>query len=293
MPRADFVKSHGLGNDYVVVDGEDFDLALTPERVRLLCHRNLGLGSDGVLEVSRRDGGFFVRIWNPDGSEAERSGNGLRIAAKFLSEHGYTGADRYAITTVAGPVAVEVFRDAGARVHAVRLEMGRAAIDASVRALQVGAAPGAKPDAGGGPDAAAETLDVTVLSVGNPHCVVFGQPLTRERLFDLGPRIENHPRFPARINVQLAEPAGRDRVRALVWERGAGHTLASGTSACAVASAAYSRGLVDGRVTVEMEGGSLGIEIAPDLGLVLKGPVEEVFTGVLSPDLRRRLEALR
>jgi diaminopimelate epimerase len=275
MRRAEFVKSHGLGNDYVVVDTERFPFALTPGRVRLLCHRNLGLGSDGVLEVSRRDGGFFVRIWNPDGSEAERSGNGLRIAAKFLSERGYTDADRFAIATVAGPVAVEVFREGGG-VNAVRLEMGRAAIDPSLRRLDVGG----------------EALDVTVLSVGNPHCVVFGQPLTRERLFVLGPRIENHERFPARINVQLAEPAGRDRVRALVWERGAGHTLASGTSACAVAAAAFSRGLVDGRVTVEMEGGSLEIEVAPDLSVVLKGPVEEVCTGSLSPDLRRRLLAL-
>jgi diaminopimelate epimerase len=275
-PRFDFVKSHGLGNDYVVVDAERFAPALTPERVRLLCHRNLGLGSDGVLEVSRCGGGFFVRIWNPDGSEAERSGNGLRIAAKFLSEHGYTDAPRYAITTIAGPVAVEVFRGGNGRVHEVRLEMGRAVIDASVRGLEV------RP----------EILDVTVVSVGNPHCVVFGQPLTRERLFDLGPRIENHARFPARINVQLAEPAARDRVRALVWERGVGHTLASGTSACAVAAAAFHRGLVDGCVTVEMEGGTLEIQVAPDLALVMRGPVEEVFTGTLGPDLRHRLGAL-
>jgi len=131
-----------------------------------------------------------------------------------------------------------------------------------------------------------------VLSVGNPHCVVFGQPLTRERLGELGPRIESHPRFPDRINVQLVEPAARDRVRALVWERGAGHTLASGTSACAVAAACFDRGLVDARVAVEMEGGVLNVEVGADRRLVLTGPVEEVFTGRLSPDLRRRLEAL-
>jgi len=278
MPAPDFVKSHGLGNDYVVVDADRFGIALTPDRVRLLCHRNLGLGSDGVLEVSRREGSFFVRIWNPDGSQAERSGNGLRIAARFLSEHGYTDAPRYAIATIAGPVGVEVFREAGpgGRVAQVRLEMGRATIDGSLRRLEVGG----------------ESLDVTVLSVGNPHCVVFGQPLTLERLFELGPRIERHERFPARINVQLAEPAAPDRVRALVWERGAGHTLASGTSACAVATAAFRRGLAGGRVTVEMEGGALEVEVGRDLGLVMKGPVEEVFTGTLSPDLRRRLEAL-
>ncbi len=275
MLRGDFVKSHGLGNDYVVVDGDRFGMALSPERVRLLCHRNLGLGSDGVLEVSARKDGFFVRIWNPDGSEAERSGNGLRIAAKFLSEHGYTEAERFTITTVAGPVATEVFREAG-RVDAVRLEMGPARVDRGIRTL----------------DTDGSHLDVTVLSVGNPHCVVFGEALTRDRLFTLGPRIESHPRFPARINVQLAEPVSRSLARALIWERGAGHTLASGTSACAVAAACFDRGLVDGTVTVEMEGGALEIEVAKDLELVLKGPVEEVFLGTLSPDLRRRLASL-
>lgn len=275
MLRADFVKSHGLGNDYVVVDGARFAVPLTPERVRLLCQRNLGLGSDGVLEISRRPGGFFVRIWNPDGSQAERSGNGLRIAAKFLSEHGYVDADRYAITTVAGPVQVEV-RRAGGRVNVVRIEMGAAKIEEARAPLEV----------------AGETLDVTVVSVGNPHCVVFGQPVTRERLFALGPRIESHARFPDRINMQLAEPVARNRVRALVWERGAGHTLASGTSACAVVAASFHRGLVEGRVAVEMEGGALEIEVGAGATLVLTGPVEEVYTGVLSPDLRRRLETL-
>jgi diaminopimelate epimerase len=209
---ADFVKSHGLGNDYIVVDAARFGIALTPERVRLLCHRHLGLGSDGVLEVSATDDRFIVKIWNPDGSEAERSGNGLRIAAKFLSEHGYTIEESFTIETAGGPVRTEVYRDAG-RVVAVRLEMGRAVIDRGVNSL----------------DVQGTLLDVSVVSVGNPHCVVFGQPQTRERLFAIGPLVENHACFPARINVQLAAPESRDRVRALVWERGAGHTLASGT----------------------------------------------------------------
>ncbi|HEU4333464.1 MAG TPA: diaminopimelate epimerase [Candidatus Eisenbacteria bacterium] len=276
MGRADFVKSHGLGNDYVVVDAARFGIALTPERVRLLCHRNLGLGSDGILEVDAR-GRLFVRIWNPDGSEAERSGNGLRIAAKFFAEHGYVAGDDFTVETIAGPVRTQVFREGAAgRVSAVRLEMGAAVVDRSRKTLDVDGAP----------------LDVTIVSVGNPHCVVFGEAMTRERLFALGPKIENHAAFPKRINVQLARPLTRDRVEALIWERGAGHTLASGTSSCAVATACYDRGLVDGRVTVAMEGGTLEIEVAKDLSLVMKGPVEEVFTGSLSPDLRSRLEAL-
>jgi len=270
--EADFVKSHGLGNDYIVVDATHFPIPLTPERVRLLCHRHLGLGSDGILEVTAGDDRFFVRIWNPDGSEAERSGNGLRIAAKFLAEHGYTNESIFSVETIAGPVRTEVFHDGG-RVASVRLEMGRAEVDGKAKPLSVGQ----------------ERLDATIVSVGNPHCVVFGQPLTRDRLFHLGPLLENHARFPKRINVQLAEVEARDRVRALIWERGAGHTLASGTSACAVAAASRSRGLVDGRVTVLMEGGMLEVEVGEDLDLVMTGPVEEVFSGMLSPDLRARL----
>jgi diaminopimelate epimerase len=276
MLGGDFAKGHGLGNDYIVLDGERFGIALTPERVRLLCHRNLGLGSDGVLEVTKRGDRFFARIWNPDGSEAERSGNGLRIAAKFLSDHGYTIESTFVIETIAGPVATEVFRHAG-RVHSVRLQMGRATIDRSVKSIEVGR----------------DRLDVTVVSVGNPHCVIFGEPLTRERLFAIGPLVERHARFPDRINVQLAVAEARNRTRALVWERGAGHTLASGTSACAVAAACFDRGLVDGTVSVVMEGGQLELEIGPDLDLVMTGPAEEVCVGVLSPDLRQRLTEMQ
>ncbi len=273
MLAGDFVKGHGLGNDYIVVDGARFGIPLTPERVRLLCHRNLGLGSDGVLELRAvGEGRFTARIWNPDGSVAERSGNGLRIAAKFLSDHGYTAEDTFVIETVAGPVAAEVFRRDG-RVHLVRLEMGRAAIDRTKRAFTV----------------EGKRLDVPVVSVGNPHCVIFGEPLTRERLFALGPLVERHALFPDRINVQLCAPESRRSARALVWERGAGHTLASGTSACAVATACFERGLTDGTVTVLMEGGQLEVEVGPDLDLIMTGPVEEVFEGTLSPDLRQRL----
>lgn len=272
MLELDFVKSHGLGNDYVVVDAARFGVTLTPERVRLLCHRHLGLGSDGILEVQAADDRFGVRIWNPDGSLAERSGNGLRIVAKFLSDHGYTDESAFSIETVVGPVKTEVYRAEG-RVEAVRLEMGKAAIDRAVTSLPV----------------RSKKLDVTVVSVGNPHCVIFHEPHTRKALFELGPQVENHAQFPARINVQLAEIESRRRVRALVWERGAGHTLASGTSACAVAAACFDRGLVGNAVTVVMEGGQLEVEVAQDLSIIMTGPVEEVFEGALSPDLRRRL----
>ncbi len=266
----DFVQSHGLGNDYLVMDPA---FELTPERVRLICHRNLGIGSDGILAVSKNPGAdFAVRILNPDGSEAEKSGNGLRIFAKFLYDHGYTKKTEFTIHTLGGIVNARLILDAG-RVVAVRVEMGRAAIDRKLTKLEV----------------AGKTLDVTSLSVGNPHCVTIVDELGKIDLLRLGPAIENHPAFPNRTNVQFAQVLDRANVRALIWERGAGHTLASGSSSCAVAAASYDKGLIDSPVTVQMEGGSLTIEIDRQLELVMTGPVEEICSGTFSADLRRRL----
>ncbi len=266
----DFVRSHGLGNDYLVLDPA---FELTPERVRLICHRNLGVGSDGILVVSKNAGAdFAVRILNPDGSEAEKSGNGLRIFAKFLYDHGYTKKTEFKIHTLGGIVNARLILDAG-RVVAVRVDMGRAAIDRRLTKL----------------DVEGQTLQVTSLSVGNPHCVTIVDDLGKIDLLKLGPAIENHPAFPKRTNVQFAEVLDRANLRALIWERGAGHTLASGSSSCAVATACFDKGLVDGHVTVQMEGGNLTIDLDQQLNLVMTGPAEEICTGNFSGDLRRRL----
>jgi len=259
--KFDFVRSHGLGNDYLVMDPA---FELTPERIRLICHRNLGVGSDGILLVSKHAGAdFAVRILNPDGSEAEKSGNGLRIFAKFLFDHNYTKKREFTIHTLGGIVQVQLLDDG------VRVEMGRAIIDRKLTKLE-------------------EVGEITSLSVGNPHCVVI-VPELKPDLLKLGPVIENHRAFPNRTNVQFAQVLDRANVRALIWERGAGHTLASGSSSCAVATACYDKGLVDGTVTVQMEGGNLTIEIDRQLNLVMTGPVEEICTGNFSADLRRRL----
>lgn len=261
----DFVRSHGLGNDYLVMDA---DFELTPERIRLICHRNLGVGSDGILLVSQNAGAdFAVRILNPDGSEAEKSGNGLRIFARFLFDHGYTTKRAFTVHTLGGIVQVQLLETG------VRVEMGRAVIDRQLTKLAVGG----------------QTLNVTSLSVGNPHCVTIVPDLNAIERFKLGPLIENHPAFPNRTNVQFAQVIDRANVRAWIWERGAGHTLASGSSSCAVATACFDKGLVDGNVTVQMEGGNLTIELTRQLDLVMTGPVEEICTGNFSADLRRRL----
>lgn len=260
----DFVRSHGLGNDYLVMDPARLGFELTPERVRLICHRHLGVGSDGILAVARHPGAdFAVRILNPDGSEAEKSGNGLRIFARFLYDHGYTSKREFTVHTLGGVVRVQLLD------NGVRVEMGRAVIDRHLTRLEgIG--------------------EVTALSVGNPHCVMI-VPELKPELLQLGPAIETHPAFPNRTNVQFAQVLDRANVRALIWERGAGHTLASGSSACAVATACYDKGLVGEKVTVRMEGGELLIELDRQLNLVMTGPVEEICAGNFSADFNRRL----
>jgi diaminopimelate epimerase len=272
----DFVRSHGLGNDYLVMDPAQLGFELTPECVRLICHRNLGVGSDGILVVHKNaKANFAVRIFNPDGSEAEKSGNGLRIFSKFLYDHGYTNETEFTIQTLGGMVNARLIMEKG-RVVAVRVDMGCAAIDKNLIHLKIGS----------------QMLSITSLSVGNPHCVTIVDDLAKIDLLKIGPLIENHKTFPNRTNVQFAQVLDRANVRALIWERGAGHTLTSGSSACAVATACFDKELVDGRVTVMMEGGNLTIEIDEDLNLVMTGPVEEICTGKLSEDLRRRLGSL-
>jgi diaminopimelate epimerase len=269
-----FVKSHGLGNDYLVVEPVNLSFELTPCAVRLICDRNRGVGSDGILVVTDSDrGDFGVRILNPDGSEAEKSGNGIRIFAKFLRDHGYTERDRFVIDTAGGLVAVELEWYEGI-VTLVRADMGRASFD-PFDAIEVDG----------------RRVQVTSLSVGNPHCVVVVPDLDRVDVRDLGPKIERHPAFPNRTNVQFAQVMSRSLVRVQIWERGAGHTLASGSSSCAVAAACHRSGFVDREVTVSMPGGALEIAIEADCELRMRGPVEEICAGEFSSELVRRISA--
>lgn len=270
MPH--YTRSHGLGNDYIVIDPKDIPFELTAEAVRLICDRNRGVGSDGILLVSPPDGADFgVRILNPDGSEAEKSGNGVRIFAKFLREHGYTDRDRFTLHTLGGRVTC-VLEHAEGRVAQIAVDMGKARFD-PLEAIEV----------------AGRTFDVTSVSVGNPHCVIVVPDLTKIDIHALGPMIETHPAFPNRTNVQFAQVVSRGEVRILIWERGAGYTLASGSSSCAVVAACHRMGLVDRDVTVSMPGGQLRIGIGEDGEIRMRGPVEEICTGDLSPDLLRHL----
>lgn len=250
-----FEKWHALGNAYLLVEQIE-QAPLTAERVRRLCDVRAGIGADGALEVTSRDDvRAHIRIWNPDGSTAELSGNGTRIAAAWLLQE--TGSDRVEIDT--GARVVRASRTAEDGI--VRQELGPADVAADAEL-----------------DVAGERLTIVPVDVGNPHAVVLRSELSRNDLLRLGPAIESHPRFPNRTNVQLARPEPRDVVSVLVWERGAGETAASGSSAAAVAAAAVARGWCDSPVRVSMPGGSL--VVAVERGLVsLEGPAERICEG--------------
>ncbi|HXF81240.1 MAG TPA: diaminopimelate epimerase [bacterium] len=289
MQRNAFVKSHALGNDYIVVEPDALSFALTPAAIRLLCDRHRGVGSDGILaRVPSSVADFGVRIFNPDGSEAEKSGNGLRIFARYLYDHGLTAAPAFTVETAGGVVHVTLHQ-AGGRVERITVDMGQA----TFRSERIPVAGPAREVVDEPLEVDGQRLQITAVSVGNPHCVVFVPDLAAVALRRLGPRLETHPLFPARVNVQFAQVHSRRRIAALIWERGAGETMASGSSACAVACAAVRKGLADREVTIAMPGGELTITVGEDWTVRLSGPAVEVYTGVLSAAFLEALQAAR
>ncbi len=283
-----FVKSHGLGNDYFVMDQSEVSFELTSDVIQLLCHRNYGIGSDGILLLVPSDkADFGLRILNPDGSEAEKSGNGLRIFAKYLFEHGHCDKEVFTIDTLGGIVTAELEINHGL-VPFVTVEMGDAIFQSNLIPVAGNKREVVQEEISVG----GESLKITAVSVGNPHCVVFVDELSEDQIRKLGPLLETHELFPNRINVQFAKPISRNKVEILIWERGAGYTLASGSSSCAVASACVKNGFTDGSVTVSMPGGELDINIREDWSIKMRGAVEEVAVGNLSADILKRIEAL-
>jgi len=278
-----FHKYQALGNDYLVVEwpaSKPIDTAV----VRRICDRNFGVGSDGILVGGPIGSGKFdLRIFNPDGSEAEKSGNGLRIFARYLWDSALVQESYFTVATKGGNVACQV-RDSGRNVF---VEMGRASFDSSV--IPVNGPPhreviGETLDIGG------EHLRFTALTVGNPHCVIHRDDISAALARRLGPLIETHALFPNRTNVQFVKVLASHRIQIEIWERGAGYTLASGSSSCAAAAASVKLGYCSGDVTVSMPGGTLQIGVKPDFSIDMLGPVEKVAEGTLAPEL---LESLR
>lgn len=287
--RNAFFRGHGLGNDYLAMNPAELNFTLSPRNIRAICNRHWGVGSDGILALTpSKKADFGLRIFNPDGSEAEKSGNGLRIFGCYLYNTKKTRRRSFSVETKGGLVRMELDVNPFGEVDGATVEMGQAtfrptALPCSRRVNELIQQP---------ITAAGRTLRFTGVSVGNPHCVVFkkkGQQWTREDLLALGPALEHHPDFPKRINVQLAVPTGPRSLFILIWERGAGETQASGSSACAAASAAVRNGLVNSPVTVKAPGGTLHIAVDPAFNLTMKGPVAEVARGSLSPAFRRTL----
>jgi diaminopimelate epimerase len=277
-----FEKWQALGNDYLIVEAASLPWQLTAGRARRLCDPHFGIGSDGVLLISRSGDPAYVaelRIFNPDGSEAELSGNGAREAILYLRRHGWTEEETFSILTAAGPVTPTITSE-----RTCSVAMGRAATASKDF-------PSGEPDGQGRLDAAGRDWAFQHISIGNPQCAIeVGDDLETLDLGEIGPGIEGNELFPNRTNVSFFQVDG-SRVRARIFERGVGETLSSGTGASGAAVAAFLGG-APSPITVELDGGDLGVEISPDLDVTLSGWAEPICSGELSAELLAALAEL-
>jgi diaminopimelate epimerase len=274
-----FWKYHALGNDYLVLHPQDLPAPLTPAQVRTLCHRNFGLGSDGILlgPSPAPNATAALKIYNPDGSVAEKSGNGLRIFSRYLWDTRVVGDAEFTIQTDGGLVRSTVF-DQG---KMVRVEMGKVSFSSDKI-----------PVAGPRREVLNETISVggrefsyCAATIGNPHCVLPLPEISPALAHQYGPLLETHAHFPNRTNVQFLKVLDRANIQIEIWERGAGYTLASGSSSSAAAAVAHRLGLVDRKLTVHMPGGRLAIEIGDGFDILMTGPVTKVSEGTVAPEL--------
>ena len=273
MTKLRFTKMQGLGNDFVVLDGIRQLVDLTPDQRRRLADRRLGVGCDQILVVlrtTRPDADFRYRIYNADGGEVEQCGNGARCFVKFVRDHGYTDARRIRVETAGGIITPEIG------------EGGEVTVDMGIP----GFAPAAIPFLGGSDDVVqhldvdGRSVEITVVSMGNPHAVQVVDDVDLAPVATQGPGLENHARFPQRVNAGYMQVVDRATIRLRVWERGAGETPACGTGACAAVVAGMRRGLLDARVRVETRGGRLDIAWpGPGASVMMTGPATTVFEG--------------
>ena len=278
--RIEFTKMHGLGNDYLFIEQGADSIGDLADLSRRMSHRNLGVGSDGIILVLPSDSADFrMRILNADGSEAETCGNGVRCFAKYVYEHHMTDKTAFVIETLAGPNHVELTTEGGS-VAAVRSNMGEPRFERAEIPME--GPPGRVIEE---PlEVAGQTFEVTCANIGNPHAVIFVDDATAVPLAEIGPAIERHPRFPERTNVEFVTVQDRGNLVMRVWERGSGITVACGSGACVAALAAMITGRADKRVNVHLVHGSLAIEWGEDGAVYQEGPAAEVFCGVWDTD---------
>jgi diaminopimelate epimerase len=267
------IKYQAMGNDMLVVDPTSFPMGLKPERIRLICERHFGVGADGICYGPLPDGPGpnVMRFFNPDGTEAEKSGNGLRIFARYLWDTGYVDSRSFTITIQNQPVLAEVLDE---NANTIALEMGQVSFSRVEEEMEVDG----------------EVMKITAVSVGNPHCVIFDDDL--DAIHRIGPILETAPAFPNRTNVQIVHVVDEHTIEIAIWERGAGYTLASGTSASATAGAALRTGRCQSPVEVRMAGGSATVVVDEDWQVILTGTVTAVFQGELSPEMITKLGSM-
>jgi diaminopimelate epimerase len=275
-----FEKWQALGNDYLIIEAGELAFPLTPERICRICNPHTGIGADGILLVSPTPGAAYVaslRIFNPDGSEAELSGNGAREAIMYLRRRGFTELDEFAIQTPAGPIRPRITGP-----DTCSVDMGRASTVSDDF-------PGGAPDGRGALAAAGRTWSFRHISIGNPQCAIRDDQLDALDLPVIGPAIEHHDAFPRRTNVSWFSECEPGVIRARIFERGVGETLSSGTGACGAAIAYH----LDGgppAVTVRLDGGALDVLIGPDLNVNLTGWARSVYRGELTDDFHKELD---
>ena len=277
-----FVKSHGLGNEYIVLDSGQIAFDLTQDAIRKICNVHYGIGSDGILlKIPSDNADFGLRIFNPDGGEAEKSGNGLRIFAKYLYDYRHTDRLEFTIETLGGVVTARVIEEKLGKACKIRVDIGKANFIAREVPVLFD-----KQECFSEPlQVLDKTFSIHCVSVGNPHCVILCDEISEEVARKYGPLIEKHPMFPNRINVQFVRVISENEADIQIWERGAGYTLASGSSSSAVASVLVRKGLVNPHVSIHMPGGILSLEVDKDWNIRLSGEVSEIAYGTLSDEL--------
>ena len=268
----EFEKYHALGNDYLVFDPQGKDISFSEKEIIRICHRNFGLGSDGILlgPTNSDKADFKLRILNPDGSEAEKSGNGLRIFARYLRDIEKVSTQPFRVETLGGVVTCQVSEDKSVII----VEMGKVSFRSDVIPVNV---------TGEAREVCNESIEVNgksfqyyAATIGNPHCVVPVKDANPSLAIELGPTLENHSNFPNRTNVQFLQVIDRNRIKIEIWERGAGYTLASGSSSSAAGAVARKMGLCDENITVEMPGGEIGLLIDDEFNVQMTGPATRV-----------------
>lgn len=281
----DYEKYVALGNDYVIIDPNYSDVTLNEDNIRLICNRNHGIGSDGILYGPfLKNDEFHLRIFNPDGSECEKSGNGLRMFSRYLYENNYTTKEHFIVHTLSGPVSVNVIDK---KSGLIKIGMGKYSFDSDKLNIE-----------GNNREVINEQINIdnekytfTGVYIGNPHCVIFNTDITADLAKTLGPKISIHSMFKKRTNVQFVNVLDKNNIQIEIWERGAGYTLASGSSSCAAATAAYKLGYVSNEVTVHMPGGKIDIELMSDHEIFMTGLANTVSKGAFTQEFRSRLVA--